>query len=141
MAEFERVSKKGVTIKIHSGGGSVYEALAIVGRLRASKCHITTEGYGHMMSAATLILSCGDKRRVSEYAFFMHHESSYGLSGRHSEVKAEVEQMEQEERKWAKWMANFTGREEEYWYEIGKHVNLYLDAYQCLDHGIADEVI
>ncbi len=77
MNEFERVSnKKTVTVKVYSEGGSVYEALAIVGRLRKSGCHIVTEGYGVVASAATIILACGHRRKISHYAQFMHHEYS-----------------------------------------------------------------
>jgi hypothetical protein len=36
-------SKKGITIKINSEGGSLYDALAIVARIRSSKCKVTTE--------------------------------------------------------------------------------------------------
>ena len=57
LSEMERDSKRTVTIRINSPGGSVYDALAIIGRLTSSSCHIVTEGYGHVMSAATLLLA------------------------------------------------------------------------------------
>ena len=68
--------EKAITIRLHSEGGSVYEALAIVGRIEKCKCQIITEGYGAIMSAATLILASGDKRRISRLAWFMVHESN-----------------------------------------------------------------
>lgn len=141
MSEFERHSKATVTIRIHSEGGSVYEALAIVGRLRQSKCHVVTEGYGSIMSAATLILACGDKRRISEFAFFMHHESYYGVEGRHQSNMATVKHYEREERMWCKWMEDFTEKDREFWYQTGQHVDEYFDAEQCVEIGIADEII
>lgn len=140
MSEFERDSKKAVKIKINSSGGSVYEALAIVGRLRNSKCHVITEGYGHVMSAATIILACGDKRRMSEFATFMHHEASYEAAGRHSQVVAEVNQREREEKLWSKWMAEFCRGDENNWYEIGKHTDKYYTAEECVEMDIVDEV-
>lgn len=140
MSEFERDSKKGVLIKIFSEGGSVYEALAIVGRLTKSKCHITTEGYGCVMSAATIILACGDKRRMSEYGTFMHHEAAYQVDGRHSQVKNYVAHAEREELLWAKWMAEFSNRDADFWIEFGKHVDTFFFAPDCVDIGVVDEV-
>jgi ATP-dependent protease ClpP protease subunit len=142
MSEFERANRKGVTIRIFSEGGSVYEALAIVGRLRKSKCHITTEGYGCIMSAATIILACGDSRKMSEFATFMHHEAAYELPyDRHSNHSSYVKQAEREEQLWCKWMARFSKKPPEFWGEFGKHVDSFFFADECLEHGVIDEVI
>jgi ATP-dependent Clp protease protease subunit len=140
LSELERVSKKSITIKIHSGGGSVYEALAMVGRIKASKCNIITECYGHAMSAASLILAAGSKRRMSRYSYFMTHEASYGLSGSHSHIKEEVAQMEREEQMWSTWMAELSDRSSQFWYRQCEKKNLYLSAEECLEFGIIDEI-
>jgi ATP-dependent Clp protease protease subunit len=141
MSEFERVSKKTVTIKIYSEGGYVSEATAIVGRLRKSKCHIVTEGYGIIASAATIILACGDRRKMSQYAQFMHHESSYGVEGRHSQNVAAIKQAEKEEKLWSKWMARFSKKTEKFWYEWGQHIDKWLWADDCVKYGVVDEVL
>ena len=65
LTELESHSRKAITVRIRSEGGDVYKALAIIGRLKKSKCQIVTEGYGCIMSAATMILACGDIRRIS----------------------------------------------------------------------------
>jgi len=139
--EMERKSKAAITIRINSPGGSVYEALAMVGRMKKSKCQIITEGYGHIMSAAVLLLSGGDKRRISRYAWAMHHEASYIIGGTHSDVKEEIEQMEREENMWATWMEEFSTHDKEYWRDICRKKNFYLTADECIEHGIVDEVI
>lgn len=141
MSEFERSSRKGVTVRILSEGGSVYEATAIVGRLLKSKCHITTEGYGCIMSAATLILACGGTRKMSDLAVFMHHESSYDPGyQQHSQHKNYVQQAEREEAMWCKYMARFSNQDEDFWKEFGKHLDVYFFADECLEHGIIDEI-
>ena len=141
LSEMERDSKKGITIRINSPGGSVYEALAILGRLKNSKCHITTEGYGCIMSAASLILAAGDKRKMSKYAQFMHHEAQYGLAGRHSAIQDEVAQIEREEHMWSRWMAEFTNKDAQFWYDHGKRKDFHMFAEECLATGIIDEII
>lgn len=141
LSEMESESRAAITIKINSPGGFVYQAMAIVGRMRHSKCKIVTCGYGAVMSAATLILAAGDKRLISKYAWFMHHESQYAVEGRHSEIKASVAQGEREEAQWAGWMADFSNKPKEFWLKNGTHVDSYFSAEELLDLGVADELV
>jgi ATP-dependent Clp protease protease subunit len=140
LQEMESLNKKPITIRIKSPGGSVYEAIAIVGRIKSSPCPIITEGYGMVMSAATMLLSAGTKRRVSRYTWFMHHESAYSVGGRHSEVKAYVAQAEREEQVWAVWMAELTKKNARFWASKGIHTDAYFTAEQLVELGVADEV-
>jgi len=137
----ENDNSKAITIKINCPGGEVYESLAIIGRLKASKCRIITEAYGHCMSAAVLILACGDKRRMSHYSWLMHHKASYGLMGDHDRIVKEVEQMKREEKVWATWMEELTDKDAKYWEKSCEHKNLYLSAEQCFELGVIDEII
>lgn len=141
LSELERVSKKTITVVISSPGGCPYMALAIVGRIKRSTCKIITEGYGQIMSAAVLILACGDVRRVSKYSWFMHHKSSYRVEGSHDDIKETVAEMDRQERTWSKWMADLSKKDEKYWINCCKKKDFYLDSEQCLEHGIIDEVI
>lgn len=134
-------NKKAITVKINSEGGSLYDALAIVARIRSSKCRIVTEGYGCIMSAASLIMAAGHKRRMSEFAWLMHHEMSYDAGGTHEQVKHRVKQLDREEEMWQEAMAKFTKHDKEYWANTGKlGQDLYLNAEQCKVLGIIDEV-
>ena len=135
-------SKEKITIRINSCGGSTYDALAIVGRIKKSTSYIVTEGFGQVMSAATLILAAGRKRRMSHYSFFMWHEASYGMDGRHSQNKATVEQIEKEEKMWAKWMSEMTEgiHDPEWWAENGVGKDAYFSAEELMELGVVDEV-
>lgn len=141
ITEMERDSRKTITLRLNSPGGDTYEALAVVGRLRRTKCKIVTEGFGHIMSAATLILACGDERRFSKYGVFMHHESTYGIEGKHSEVKDLAEQMEREELQWAKNMEVFSKKSAKFWLKEGTRKDAYFTAEQLLEFGVIDEII
>lgn len=140
MTEMESQSKKAITIKINSPGGSTYQACAIIGRMKECTCQTVTKGYGHVMSAATLILACGKKRKMSTEAFFMWHESQYDLSGRHSQNKADVRQVEKEERYWANRMAKYSNKNEKFWLENGVGIDAYFSAEQLLKIGVVDEL-
>lgn len=140
LAILEADSNKTVTVRINSPGGYCYDALAIISRIRSSKCRIKTEGHGHIMSAATLILACGHKRSISKYASFMYHEASYAVGGRHTEAKAWVTQYEHEEQVWSEAMASFTKKPADYWLELGKHTDKFLTPDQLVETGVVDKI-
>lgn len=136
----ENQSGKSVTMKISSMGGSSYDAVAIVSRMQSSKCKVHTEAHGCVMSAATLILAAGKKRSMSQYATFMFHESSYTVSGRHSENKAWVAQFDAEEQVWAEQMSKLSQKDQEYWAELGKHTDKFLTPSELLESGVIDRI-
>jgi ATP-dependent Clp protease protease subunit len=140
LSELERDSKKTITVKINSPGGSVYDALAMVGRLKASNCRIVTEAYGHIMSAATLLLAAGKKRRMSKYCVFMTHQMTYYIGGSHAETKEEVDQVEKQERQWCHWMSELSKQDANFWYDKTYKKNFYLTPDECLEYGVVDEV-
>lgn len=140
LTELESISKKTITIRICSLGGSVYDALAIIGRMERSKCKIITEGYGCIMSAATAILASGDERRMSKRAWFMHHEASYEVEGSHTDVANYVRQAEKEEYAWAELMEEVTMVEKSFWLDHGTNRDRYFSSQECLNLNIVDEV-
>lgn len=142
LSEMEAVSQDPVTIKINCGGGEVYHALAIVGRLRESPCDITTKGYGMVMSSATLILACGDHRLMSKYGWFMTHEQSYSIDeSRQSTIKSIVTQAEREEKVWAGFMSEFTdGDSFEFWLKSGIKVDAYFSPNELVNLRVVDEI-
>lgn len=140
LTEMESENRQTVTVKINSPGGSVYDALAIVGRIRNSPCHIVTQGFGAIMSAATLILACGDKRQVSDLAWFMTHGASYAADGTHAQVRAMAKQVEREEQQWAAVMASFTKKPESFWRKTGEHLDAYFTAQELLAFGVVDAI-
>lgn len=142
LSEMEAHSRQPIIIRINSDGGSTYDALAIVGRMRRSKCKIITEGYGKVQSCATLILAAGKLRRFSHIATFMHHESSYALEkGKHSGQLALVSQFEKEEKLWAECMARFSKKPVSFYLKAGKYVDKYWTPEQLIEFGIVDELI
>lgn len=138
MTVMEGESRKAITIKINSPGGFTYQALAIVGRLKESKCKIICKGYGEIMSAATVILACADERKVSRYATFMWHEASYGIEDRHSMARDTVYQSDKENVQWAELMAQFSHRDAQFWLDMGDRRDTYYTAEELLELGVAD---
>lgn len=141
LTHMESISKSTITIRINSPGGDTYAAMGIVGRMLKSSAYVVTEGYGHIMSAATLILAAGKSRKIHKWCRFMHHEASYALDGqKHSEHKHTVNQIEQEEMMWADAMAEMSEMSADFWKEEGIGLDAYFTAEQLLEYGVVDEV-
>lgn len=142
MTIMEKDNNKQITVRINSYGGEIYSALAIVGRLKKNKgIQVVTEGYGKIMSAATLILACGDKRKISRFSWLMHHESNYSLDDdRHSNHKHFLRQMEKEDDKWCEFMEQFTNKDKNFWKKVGVGKDRYFDPDELLDIGVVDEI-
>jgi ATP-dependent protease ClpP protease subunit len=137
----ENEGRGAITIKINSEGGSVYDAMAIVGRMLASKRTIVTEGYGSVMSAAGLILAAGDKRAISRVSWFMHHEFSHRTIGTKTSMEMDLKQLDREWKRWAELMEEFTNVKASKWISDAKLKDLYLTPEECLEMGIVDKII
>lgn len=141
LSEMESHSRKAVTIRLFSEGGDEYSSMAIVGRFKNSPCKVIVEGYGQIASAATLIFAAGDHRRISKHAIFMHHEGSYEINDKHQNVKATVEHLENLEKLWASWMAQYSNKSKNFYYESAKHTDKYWSPEYLIKLGLADEII
>lgn len=140
MTALETQNRKTIIIKINSYGGDVYAALGIIGRMRESTCRLYTKGYGKIMSASTAILAAGDFRSMSSLAEFMHHESSYGVEGKHSEIVHEVKMSQALSVKWCNLMCELTGIPTDYWLTKGVGKDYHISPEKCLELNIIDEV-
>lgn len=141
----EQTSDKPIIVRINSEGGSFYDALSIVGRIKACRCEVIVEGYGSVMSAATLILVSGTRRKLSAFTWFMLHEirvdSSTYKDATVSEQADEVKQLEREQQRWCHILGELTKQPSDWWRKSIKKQDLYLSPQECLDLGIIDEII
>lgn len=141
LTTMESQSSDPVTLRIHSPGGNCYDALAIIGRIKASKCQIITEAYGHAMSAATLILMAGDVRKMSAYCVPMFHKISFGTGGDLDSIEETVAQTKKEQLRWARYYEEFSKKSATFWMGKMKKTEFYPTPEQMLDYGAIDEVI
>jgi ATP-dependent Clp protease protease subunit len=82
MDRLEDLSKtEPITIKINSVGGYVNDGFAIYDRITMSPCHVTVEGYGNVMSMATIIMQAADERLLAPNTCYMIHYGSAFIHG------------------------------------------------------------
>jgi ATP-dependent protease ClpP protease subunit len=143
MACLEAKGDEDITLDICSVGGSVSQALAILGRIRSSPCKVHVRVFGSCCSAATILLAgATGKRQISEFASFMHHEASWEYGARQSGHKDILLLMEKEQKRWAAWLERFTKKPANYWLKLeesGK--DHWFVPEECVALGVADEVI
>jgi ATP-dependent protease ClpP protease subunit len=85
-----------ITVRINSGGGDVFAAVAIYTRLKEHKAQINVKIDGWCASAATIIAMAGDTVEISVGGIFMIHDPLAGLLGYYnvSELKKIAEELE-----------------------------------------------
>jgi ATP-dependent protease ClpP protease subunit len=83
-----------IIFKLNSGGGSVYDGLALYDRLRNCKCHITMIGSGLIASMAFIIYLAGDQRICTPNVRFLNHQTKAGLAGDMTGAQIKIEEKE-----------------------------------------------
>jgi len=142
MNEMENHSKtEPITIKINSPGGDVYETFAMMGRIKNSSCPIITEAYGHCMSAATLLLMCADRRKISKYCVAMFHKISYHIAGSHDDITDHVKQSEIEMKNLIGFYEEFSNKPARFWTAKITKKEFYPSPKDLLEYGAVDEII
>lgn len=137
----EAKSNKLIEVELISHGGETYVGLAFYSRIRSSKCPIHITVRGHAMSAATIILAAGTKRRMCKDSWFMVHDDS--LRVKEPTLKRTVNEFNHHERieiQWAAILARHSKENKEFWRTASLNT-AYFNAQECLALGIIDEVV
>lgn len=134
-----------IKIYVNTYGGSADEMFAIYDTINWCKqfCDIQTIGLGKVMSAGTLILAAGTdgKRFISPHCRVMIHSVNGGHMGELHNLQNELEQMADLQDKYIQALAsetNMTKRQIQSL--INKKINIYLNADETVEKGLADEV-
>lgn len=140
--EMENQKDLPIKIEVSSYGGSVYDMLGIVDRIKSSPCTVITRGLGKIMSAATFILAAGDERSMGKNATLMIHQISDWITGTLSEMKIELRHtVELEDRMNRLYEELSQGKTKRKTFEKLCSQNCYLTAEQTLKLGLIDKVL
>ena len=129
---------------IGSFGGSEYEMFALYDVIRTLKAPIHTVAIGKCMSAAPLLVACGEtgKRWATPNTWFMVHQSWSEFGPRRTdEVQKELKHYEEMGQGWYGLMEKHTNQDGKFW---KRHCNAvgdkFFSAYQALEWGIVDHI-
>jgi ATP-dependent Clp protease protease subunit len=140
--EFDKEKEKPVKIEISSFGGSVYDMLGIIDRIKASPCHVITRGFGKIMSAATFILGSGDERFIGAHSWVMVHQMSDVVKGTMSEIENDFKHNVKLQKQMYKMYESLSKGKTtaKQWSKICE-TDYYLSAEEVLDLGLVDHVL
>lgn len=135
-----------IEMVVSTYGGSALDMFGICDMMRVvqEECPIITTGIGKVMSAGVLILASGTKgaRRIGRNTRVMIHSVIGGTHGPMHNIENEVEEIRWIQEKYIETLVAETDMTKRMVKKLlDKKVNIYLDAQQAVDFGIADIII
>lgn len=135
-----------IEMVVSTYGGSALDMFGICDMMRVvqEECPIITTGIGKVMSAGVLILASGTKgaRRIGRNTRVMIHSVIGGTHGSMHNLENEIEEIRWVQEKYIETLVRETDMTKRMVKKLlDKKVNIYLDAEQAVDYGIADIII
>lgn len=135
---------KPIELFIGSFGGSEYEMFALYDVIRTLKTPIHTTAIGKCMSAAPLLVACGEPghRYATPNTWFMIHQSWGDWGEKDVDVlKREVKHYDAMEQRWAELMAKHSNQIVNFWLKKSREKgDVYFDAYKAQELGLIDHI-
>ncbi len=131
---------------ISTYGGSASEMFAVYDVVRSIRdlSPVRTFGIGKVMSAGVLVLASGTKgeRRIGRHCRVMIHGVVSGQQGHIADVENEFEEAKSTQKLYISALASETNMTQKYIKKLmDKKTNVYLNAQEAVDLGIADIII
>ncbi|WP_025847618.1 head maturation protease, ClpP-related [Paenibacillus ehimensis] len=133
---------KNLTVRVNSGGGDVFAAVAIYTQLRSHEANITVIIDGIAASAATIIAMAGDTIKAPAAAQFMIHDPLAGLMGYYNtkDLAGVMGRLDSVKESILNAYVNKTGRDRN---EIAEMMDkeTWMTAEQAKAEGFVDEIL
>ena len=129
-----------IDVEIHSGGGDVFDGLAIYNALLIHPANVTVTVQGLAASAASVIAMAGDTIKMPENAFMMVHQAWSIAMGTADNMRETADLIDRINGTIADIYTKKTGRD---YKDVADDMKAetWLDAEQAFTLGYADEVI
>ncbi|MEV6771825.1 ATP-dependent Clp protease proteolytic subunit [Nocardia sp. NPDC051030] len=135
-------SEAGISLWIHSPGGSVPAMLAIRDVMRLLPCEVSTLALGLACSAGQFLLSAGTpgKRFALPHARILMHQGSAGIGGSAGEIEVQADDLRHTVQTVLSLIAADTGQPYDQIYEDSLH-DRWFTATQAKEYGFIDEIV
>lgn len=128
-----------LTVRIHSAGGSAYDAMTIHNRLKALKAHVTVIVDGVAMSGGAMIMCAGDTVQVFPGSLIMIHKCWAYAVGNADELRRVADCYDAADRSQAAIFQAKTGLGTEELLAM-MAAETYMTGQEAIDKGFADEL-
>jgi ATP-dependent Clp protease, protease subunit len=127
-----------ITLTINSGGGTVYDGIALISAIEMSKTPVHTVAIGVNASMGLFIFVAGHKRYAHRLTTFMYHDVSYGQGGTVEQHERRMGSIKALKTKCIDFLLERTNlRKEELENMDGRVEDWYIDADEAVKLGIA----
>ncbi|MDC0003798.1 ATP-dependent Clp protease proteolytic subunit [Porticoccaceae bacterium] len=140
--QLEAAAGDEIVIRIHSGGGSVMEGIAMYNRLKQSGKRIVIYIDGVAASMAAFVAMAADVIYIPENALMMFHKPWLHASGHADELRKTADNLDILERSIAMMVADKTGLTvEEVLAMLEPGDDIWMNGIEAVERGFADELI
>ncbi len=137
--ELKNITSDTITVKLNSGGGDVFDGIAIYNQLKNHSAEIIVQVDGLAASAASLIAMAADKLIMNTGSMMMIHEASTVAWGTKADIKKTLNALEGIDKSIADiYMTRFKGERSEIVTLIENET--WFTSSEAMDVGLADEV-
>lgn len=137
----ELKGKKNITLKINSGGGSIFDANEMFNVLREHEYNVHTIMGSMALSAAGYLFLAGDQRSVHKNSSWMSHRAYGGMWGTADDMLEEAEILQGLEGIIATTIADATGKDKKDVINEMKNTKWIFGGDNIVEYGVADNVI
>lgn len=136
--EFKQISSKNINIRLNSGGGSVFEGIAIANAIRSHPAHVTVYVDSLAASIASVIMLAGDKIVMLPQSQVMIHMASGACYGDATDMTKMADLLDKQSHNIAEAYAERTGRPVNEFLDYMAN-ETWLSAKEAVELGLADE--
>lgn len=129
-----------IDLHVNSGGGSVFDAVAMMSALSEYSAPVTAWVDGIAASAASILLAAADEIRVSEGSFIMIHCASVVAVGNSDVLRKQADLLDTVDSMIADVYAKRSGTKSTEDFSAAMRETTWFDAETAVDWGIADSV-
>jgi ATP-dependent Clp protease protease subunit len=144
LMENQNQEYKPIELRISSYGGSLYDMFALHDVTRTLKSPVYTMGMGKVMSAAVLLVACGNKKNRwagGNTSFMIHIPSWCADNQKLHDHRIDLKETERLWERWYKLMARYTNRDIGFWKRLcNKRDDVFFDSDQAQEWGLIDHI-
>lgn len=137
--ELAGIGNGGIDLHINSGGGSVFDGIAMHAALRNHSSDVTSYVDGIAASAASFLAMAGDEIVIEKPAKMMIHNASGLVYGHKSDMREMADLLDELDGTIAGMYADRTGRPAAQW-SAAMDATTWYSAAQAVEVGLADRV-
>lgn len=141
LRELSHITTKNIDVRINSGGGSVFEAIAMHTGLRRHSAFITTYVDALAASAASFLAMAGDKIVTEQGGMWMIHAASVPTFGTAKDHRESADLLDKVTENTAEFYAIRCGGTTEEWLEKLNSGDTWYTADEAFEEGLTDEVV